>query len=186
MCSIRRLVGTTMSKQKSLYIIGLVIVSIFSVWYIKKERFDVKPKVEINEDAFTFETTTAIDFEALSDYGLPIMIDYGSEDCVPCQQMWPELVAFYEEYKGKAIIKFIDVWAYPEGAQNVPVQVIPTQVFFNSDGTPLTPSDKLNQQIPFTMYLTKDTNEHVFTVHQGALTKEEMITILTEMGMVND
>lgn len=65
----------------------------------------------------------------------------------------------------------------------VPIQVIPTQVLINADGTPFVPSDELAKKIPFDMYSSRDTGEHVFTVHQGGLTEEEMRLILDEMGV---
>ena len=97
--------------------------------------------------------------------------------------MAPVLEKMNEEMQGKAFVKFVDVWKYPEAAENVPVQVIPTQILFNSDGTPFVPSDELAQEIPFDMYHSKDTGEHVFTVHQGGISEEEMRLILTEMGV---
>ena len=58
--------------------------------------------------------------------------------------------------------------------------MIPTQVFINADGTPYVPGEDLG--IEFGFYSTKDTHQHVFTVHQGGLTEEQMRTILADMG----
>ena len=89
----------------------------------------------------------------------------------------------YEEMKGKVVIQYTDVWANPEAAQNYPVQVIPTQIFFDKEGKPFVPSDKLKKSIGFTLYSSRDTGEHVFTVHQGGLTEEQMKEIFREMGV---
>lgn len=97
--------------------------------------------------------------------------------------MAPILEKLNEEMNGKAFIKFVDVWKYPDAGQNVPVQVIPTQVLFHADGTPFLPSDELAKKISFDMYSSRETGEHVFTVHQGGLTEEEMRLILAEMGV---
>lgn len=75
--------------------------------------------------AFALSATEAVDFEALSEYGLPVIADYGSDSCIPCQQMAPVLKTMNEEMTGKAFIKFVDVWKYADAANNVPVQVIP-------------------------------------------------------------
>lgn len=88
-----------------------------------------------------------------------------------------------EEMTGKAFIKFVDVWKYADAANNVPVQVIPTQVLVNADGTPFVPSDELAQTIEFILYSSRETGEHVFTVHQGGMTEEQMRLILAEMGV---
>ena len=132
---------------------------------------------------FSLRETEEIDFEALSAYGLPIIIDYGADSCIPCKQMAPVLEKANEEFQGKAFVKFINVWDYPNAANNVPVQVIPTQVLFNADGTPFVPSEELAAKIQFDMYSHEDTNEHIFTVHQGGLTEEQMWEILKEMGV---
>lgn len=133
--------------------------------------------------AFTLTATEVIDFEALSEYGLPIIVDYGSDSCIPCQQMAPVLETMNEEMTGKAFIKFVDVWKYTDAANNVPVQVIPTQVLVNADGTPFVPSEELAQKIEFILYSSRETGDHVFTVHQGGMTEEQMRLILAEMGV---
>lgn len=132
---------------------------------------------------FSLNATKQIDFAALSEYGLPIIVDYGADSCIPCKQMAPVLKELNAEMQGKAFIKFVDVWQYYEAAANVPVQVIPTQIFFNADGTPFVPSDKLAKEIQFDMYSDKTTGKHTFTVHQGGLTEEQMRAILKEMGV---
>ena len=131
---------------------------------------------------FSLDVSEMIDYEALAAYGLPIIVDYGSDSCIPCKQMAPVLEKMNEEMQGKAFIKFVDVWKYPDAAGNVPVQVIPTQILVNADGSPFVPSKELAAQIEFIMYSSKDTGEHVFTVHQGGITEDQMRMILTEMG----
>lgn len=112
-----------------------------------------------------------------------MIVDYGADSCIPCKEMAPVLEKANEAYRGKAFIKFINVWDYPDAANNVPIQVIPTQVLVNADGTPFVPSEGLASQIEFLMYSHRETGEHVFTVHQGGLTEEQMRMILKEMGV---
>ena len=135
---------------------------------------------------FSLRSITAIDFEELSAYGLPIIVDYGADTCIPCKAMAPVLEKANSQFAGKAFVKFINVWDYPDAASNVPVQLIPTQVIFDASGKPFVPSDELASRIEFTMYSDRNTNEHVFTVHQGGLTEEEMWMILAEMGVTPD
>lgn len=113
--------------------------------------------------------------------GVPVVIDFGADSCVPCREMAPVLVALHAELRGKAIIRFVDVWKYRDLSEDIPLQVIPTQVFIDSAGKPFTPSERL--QIPMTQYSTRDTNEHVFTTHEGGITKEQLLSVLYEMGM---
>lgn len=126
---------------------------------------------------------TAVSLEAVRSYGLPTVVDFGSDSCIPCKEMAPVLEKLHAEWQGKAAVQFLDVWKYREGLEDFPVQVIPTQVFFNADGTPFVPSEDLRNKIEFAMYSIRDTGEHVFTVHQGGITEDQMRQIFAEMGV---
>lgn len=126
---------------------------------------------------------TAVDLEAIKAYGVPTVVDFGSDSCIPCKEMAPVLETLNAQWQGKAAVQFIDVWKYADGVEDFPIQVIPTQVFFNADGTPFVPSESLQKQIAFTMYSDKDTGEHIFTVHQGGMAEEQMRQIFAEMGV---
>lgn len=187
-----------MDKRKSLavkIIVPLLIVAaIVAIFVVKNEKsktddIETTPNTsiaELSDDLknadFSLRETEEIDFEQLSSYGLPIIVDYGADTCVPCKQMAPVLEKANKEFNGKAFIKFINVWDYPNAANNVPVQVIPTQVIFNADGTPFVPSEELAAQMEFTTY-QDDNGKHIFTTHQGGLTEEQMWLILKEMGV---
>lgn len=179
-----------------LIIVAAIVIAIIAIWFLKNgdsmkgsaeqsaEPVQTLESVEAesgkNQELDFALEAEAIDLTALLAYELPIIIDFGSDSCIPCQQMAPVLQRANETYQGKAIIKFVDVWKYSDAADNFPVQVIPTQVFINADGTPYVPSDDLG--IEFGFYSTKDTQKHVFTVHQGGLTTEQMNKILADMG----
>ncbi len=163
----------------------LIVAVIGGIWIFKtisEKPAENQPTSQGTAD-FSLNATEQIDFVALSEYGLPVIADYGADSCIPCKQMAPVLKKLNAEMQGKAFIKFVDVWQYYDAAANVPVQVIPTQVFFNADGTPFVPSDALAKEIQFDMYSDKTTGEHTFTVHQGGLTEEQMRAILKEMGV---
>lgn len=155
-----------------------IVLIIAGIWIFKNTNSDAPPITD-NKD-FTLEATN-IDLEVLTSYELPIIIDFGADSCVPCKEMAPVLKTLNVEMQGAAIIKFVDVWKNEDVANDFPIQVIPTQIFINADGTPYVPSDDI--KIEFTMYSTKDTNEHVFTIHQGGLTEDQMRRILTDMGV---
>lgn len=163
-------------------IVPVLIAAVLTVIWVLKTHptpTPIDPKTGNIAD-FVLETSS-IDLEALKKYKYPIIIDFGADSCDPCKAMAPVLKKMNEEMQGYAIIKFVDVWKHTSAANGFPVQLIPTQVFINADGTPYVPSDKI--KIEFIKYAAKDTGKHVFTVHQGGLTEEEMRAILADMGV---
>ena len=69
--------------------------------------------------------------------GMVTMVDLGAKSCVPCKMMAPILERLEEEYKGRAAIVFIDVWKHPDQAKQFGIRVIPTQIFYDSQGKEL-------------------------------------------------
>ncbi len=128
----------------------------------------------------TIQNITAIDLEAISSLEVPLMIDFYSDGCTPCLQMKPEIQAAGEKLQDKGMIQMIDVWKYPEGTANFPIQVIPTQAFFLPNGAPYQPSAELEPY--FDLYGDSETGEHVLTLHVGALSEEDILEIFRDMG----
>ncbi len=186
-----------MNKKRMIQIMipCLILIAVVGIYFIKNKPSENQEPIdnkniatspgneETADDEFVLEHTTEVDYEELTSHGLPVIVDYGSDSCIPCKEMAPVLEKLNEEMEGKAYIKFVDVWKNTDAASNVPVQVIPTQVLFHADGTPFVPSEELSSQIEFIQYTSRDTGEHIFTVHQGGLNEEQMRMILKELGV---
>ncbi len=168
-----------MENKKTLRIIVpiIMITVVIGIWFSQNQGEEV---VEYSEFPLNVE---AVDLAELSLNNLPIIVDFGADECVPCKEMAPVLVALNAQMQGKAIVQFVDVWKNPEGASGFPVQVIPTQILVNADGTPYMPSDEVTGNIEFILYSDRDTEEHLFTAHQGGLTEEQLLMILHDMGV---
>jgi thioredoxin 1 len=157
----------------------LIIAAIGIIWYMKNSN--KTPTVAADNPAFDLHVTDSLDLEQLKSYGLPIMIDFGADSCIPCKEMAPMLKELNEELRGKVIIKFVDVWKYQSLAKDYPISLIPTQVFYDKEGKPYTPKDPETSQMK--MYNKKDTKKHVFTAHEGGMTKEQVLDVFKEMGV---
>jgi thioredoxin 1 len=168
------------TKDVSKIIIPILIAVIIGmIWYIKNSN--VAPIIPENNPSFALHVTDNLDLDKLKSYGLPIIIDFGADSCIPCKEMAPILKALNEEFRGKAIIKFVDVWKYQDLAQGYPITLIPTQIFIDKEGKPYSPKDPETMQMQ--LYDAKDTNKHALTVHEGGMTKEQLLAVLREMGM---
>ncbi len=172
---------TPSKKSVSKIIIPIVILTVIGgIWFFKNSQERVPSDGGDNSD-FDLHVKEELNLEQLKSYGLPIMIDFGADSCAPCKAMAPVLEKLNKELRGKAIIVFVDVWKYQELSVGYPLRVIPTQVFFDKDGKPFKPSDPEGMQM--NMYSMKDTNEHVFTTHEGGMTEEMILDVFREMGV---
>lgn len=171
-----------MEKKRLVQIVvpAVILIIIASIWWTKSSNSKSKPPVD---DSWPPLEITTVDLEEIKGKGLPVMISFGSDSCIPCRQMAPALKKIYGEMRGKAVIHYMDVWKYPDAGRVFPLQVIPTQFFFTANGEPYRPSEELAEKIPFIMYKTKDPDEHIFTAHEGGLTADQMRAILIDMGV---
>ncbi len=128
---------------------------------------------------FALDATADFDLDEILSHNLPVIIDFGYETCPACKELWPILVDLNKELRGRAVIKYVDVQKNTEVNSLFPLEVVPTQFFYNADGTPFTPEDESG----FILYTLKSTGEHKLTAHQGGLDKETLLAILKEMGM---
>ena len=121
-------------------------------------------KIEIHQDrlkkimAKPPESNTEEDFKKAITDGKPVLVDFGSNSCIPCRQMRPILKEVGKEYAGKASVLVIDVYKYQRLARDYKVQLIPTLIFFDSKG------------------------KEVFR-HAGAMEKEKIVEKLKEVGV---
>ncbi|MGB7604428.1 MAG: thioredoxin family protein [Lutisporaceae bacterium] len=175
--------NTTPSKKSiviKIIIPVLFVCIVFGIWAVKNSKKNIDAVVSENPD-FALHVTEDINLEKLKSYGIPIIIDFGADSCIPCKEMAPVLKELNEELQGKAIIKFVDVWKYQSIADGYPISLIPTQIFIDANGKPYNPKDPEAMQMK--LYLLKDTKEHVFTAHESGMTKEKLLSVLKEMGL---
>ena len=84
--------------------------------------------------------------------GRPTMADFGAGWCRPCKQMDPVLAEAAAKYAGKADILYVDTDEYGSLARQYGIRLIPTQIFFDSEGkevsrnTGVFPIDDIDRQ----------------------------------------
>lgn len=90
--------------------------------------------------------------------GMVTMVDLGARKCIPCKMMAPILEKLEKEYKSRAAIVFLDVWEDNEPAYRFKIKGIPTQIFFDKQGS------------------------EVYR-HYGFMSEEEIVNQLKKMGV---
>lgn len=68
--------------------------------------------------------------------GKPVLLELGSDSCVPCKQMLPILIELHDQQQA-FIVSFVDVWKATEKSTQYHILSIPTQIFFDKDGVEL-------------------------------------------------
>lgn len=91
---------------------------------------------------------------------LPVFVEVGAHECIPCKMMQPVLEELRRDYAGKLKIEFADVWQDPSLGVKYQVRSIPTQVIYNASG------------------------EEVYR-HVGYWPKEEIDAKLKELGIID-
>lgn len=71
--------------------------------------------------------------------GLPVkdtvtLLELGALTCLPCKMMMPIIDALEKEYKGRAVVRFINVGEEPDKAKAFGVSIIPTQIMYDAGG----------------------------------------------------
>jgi thioredoxin 1 len=95
--------------------------------------------------------------QALSS-GKPTLAEFGRGVCVPCKEMKPILEELATEYEGKLNVVIVEIDDHMDQVRQYEIMVIPTQVFFDSNGKEV-------------------------IRHMGFLPKEDIIAQLKMMGI---
>ena len=88
---------------------------------------------------------------------LPRLLDLGAHKCIPCKKMAPILEELTKDYAGRMKVEFIDVWQNSAAGQKYKIRMIPTQIFYSTDG------------------------KELFR-HEGFMSKEDILAKWTELG----
>ena len=94
----------------------------------------------------------------ISKISLPKLLDFGAGTCIPCKKMAPILQELTEEYKGRVVIKIIEVYQERELTRANGIRLIPTQIFFDTK------------------------NQEVYR-HMGFMDKEQIKNVFKTMGV---
>lgn len=115
------------NSQKIFVVLAVVLTAVFIVT-LKKPPMNSKEVVDNSGNSY-------IQIELPDDrVKLPILIDLGSDKCIPCKMMAPILEELSSRYSDKFYLEFIDVWKNPQEGKKYKVRLIPTQIFFDETG----------------------------------------------------
>lgn len=120
--------------RKLMIVIGLLVA--VGVTLALRHR-DRSGKASGDHTSQFAETPTSTGPSTRASAPLPILLELGSDSCIPCKMMAPILDALKTTYAGRLRVEFVDVFKQSEVAERYGVSQIPTQIFFDASGKEL-------------------------------------------------
>ena len=108
-------------------LIGAVIIAIALTLIVKETR---RPESGGEPSTATSASVEAQDPAAQ----LPLLLDLGSNQCIPCKKMAPILEGLSNEFAGVFDVEVIDIRRNRAAGIEHGIRVIPTQIFFDAAG----------------------------------------------------
>lgn len=169
-----------------LFILLVTIIIVLSTQHTKPnnasgiENLSQSSKEYKEQTELDITEETGFDIEELKSYKLPILVQFADLEDEICFNMQGDVEQLNEEMKGKAIVKFVDTKKYSNliKDERLKINSVPMQLLINSDGTPYNGGES---EIFGYKRIKSEDDTHIYTIHEGDLTLEEMKTLLTKM-----
>lgn len=114
-------------KKYNTVVVLLLVVAVMMVLVIKN-----KQSSEPSPDYLNIKSGSVV-----ATMTMPKLLELGSVTCVPCKMMAPILDEIERTYAGQIAVEFIDVAKNSDAGEEYNIRIIPTQIFFASNGKEL-------------------------------------------------
>jgi thioredoxin 1 len=142
-----------MKKIPTIYVVSILAV-FMAANPVRPLAADDGDPVHANKGEVLATDSLDIDFSAYK----ATFIELGADRCIPCKKMQPVMKEIAAEFAESVQVVFYDVWKNPEPGRKYGIQLIPTQVFLDSQGKE-------------------------FFRHTGFFSKEEITEVLNKQGV---
>ena len=123
-----------MNQTWKIVIVVVLIISIIAVLTAKRNKSEPVTEATMDMAASAGEAAQP---GLLINKDLPILLDLGSDQCIPCKEMAPILEELKAVYTGKFQVEIVDIRKDPMIATVYNIQLIPTQIFLDASGKEL-------------------------------------------------
>ncbi len=131
---------STPNARKNIVLGVVVAIAVVALVSLMQRGGICCPVSTTNQTSNTGVTAAApITVETNKEKKLPLLLEFGAEQCAPCKMMAPIIDELKKEYQGVMDVSFIDVWKKENEAKarKYNIQSIPAQIFYNEDGEEL-------------------------------------------------
>lgn len=137
------------------------------------------------DSLFEFVATGDFKLEDVVGKGYPVIINFSAKWCGPCQKMKPHYNQANEDYRGKAILKTIDVDdpSMQEIVRAAGVSAVPQQILFYADGSIPSPERSAVLFEKYGVEIKKCRRSgRLIAVKTGAINREMIDEIIKELS----
>lgn len=124
-------------------------------------------------------------FNKIMDEDKPVILMFGTSDCIFCKQMRPIVEKLSKEYKEDINIKYIDAYENPNIAYKYPIRGVPAFLYKNEDKSGYLPSaelvDLLQTVNGLTSYSAPNSDSHDITMTYGMMEEKTLVKIIEEL-----
>ena len=138
----------------------------------------IDPYSEADSSLFT---VSEFDLDELLSHGLPVILNFG-DDSQASQETQAALAVVHRDLGHLVHVCSVDLVQNPKAREDYPVQVFPTQFFFYEDGTPIPLPMSIG--VIMSSFVSIDTEEPIFTTHEGAMSLDEFLIVLQFMNVI--
>ncbi len=162
----------------------IIAILIAAVYFIKNEGSISLVQETIDENAGVLQSGResleihSFSPDMITSSETPMIIVIGEDYCQPCLRMMPDLEELHRAHDDISI-RYIDLGENKEAAAYFPIRVTPTIAVFEENGKPFRPSE--DEPLSYILYSDRNTGEHVMTIHEGYLTREELEALIEEV-----
>lgn len=124
-------------------------------------------------------------FHKVMDEQKPLMLMFGTPDCIYCRQMKPMMERFSQDYKDQVNIKYLDAYDYPDLAYQFPIRGVPAFLYRTSDKRAYSPSKELKDLLSainsLTTFTSPNSDKNDITMSYGLMEETTVKKIIKEL-----
>ena len=169
--------GRRLTQIIAILIIAVIVIGIYAIKNGGKEELQgaIDTSRGIAQEGIVPLEISSFTPEMITGSDKPMLIVLGESWCQPCLRMMDDLRALHRG-QDDVEVRYIDLGETPAALEYFPVRVTPTILFFLPEGRPFMPPEDF--PISMILYSSRDTGEHVFTVHEGYLPRTDLDTLV--------
>ncbi|MCL1848185.1 MAG: hypothetical protein FWF83_00710 [Clostridiales bacterium] len=124
---------------------------------------------------------TEFNIKEILSCGLPVILNFG-DNSQDSQETLSALRELYDILHDYVRIVSVDLAEKPDAKEGYPVQVIPSQFFYGDSGKPI--PLPIGIGVLMSAFTSLETEEPMFTIHEGPMTLNEFLVILDHIGVI--